>query len=234
MDYIHNKIISFSLWGSQKIYNYGMVENVIIAKELYPDWTCYIYLGKDVIPEVKEFLSKQENAVIIDRSEYPKKLSNMVWRFEPAFYSKSIVIIRDSDSRLNIREKLAVDEWLNSDKDVHIMRDHQNHNFVILGGMWGVRNGVLNNFKDIFEDYQKKISNKYFHDMDLLKNKIYNNIVNNSIIHVRFPQKYEKHAKLFPPSNYKGFVGEIIEHTPIASKIFNDPQTKFIQVRDTE
>lgn len=235
MDYKHKKIISFSLWGSQKIYNYGMVENVIIAKELYPEWKCYIYLGKDVIPEVKEYLEKQENVIIIDRSNYPKKLSNMVWRFEPAFLGNkdNIVIIRDSDSRLNMREKLAVDEWLNSNKDFHIMRDHLNHKQEILGGMWGCRNGIVNEYKDLFIKHQNNLSNKYLYDMDFLRRRIYKNIVNNSFVHTDI-YKFEKHAKNFPKCEYKGFIGEIIEDTPIASKIFNDPQTKFVQVRDTE
>ena len=38
------------------------------------------------------------------------------------------MLSRDCDSRLNKREKLAVDELLKSDKNFHIMRDHPWHN----------------------------------------------------------------------------------------------------------
>ena len=30
-------------------------------------------------------------------------------------------------------------EWLSSDLPFHIMRDHDQHDFEILGGMWGAR-----------------------------------------------------------------------------------------------
>ena len=42
-------------------------------------------------------------------------------------------IIRDVDSRLNIRERFAVEEWINSDKQFHLMRDHPQQAAVIMG-----------------------------------------------------------------------------------------------------
>ena len=69
--------------------------------------------------------------------------TGMFWRFLAADHLSDIVLSRDTDSRLNKREKAAVDEWLNSDKDFHIMRDHPYHATEILGGMWGCRNGIL-------------------------------------------------------------------------------------------
>ena len=35
-----------------------------------------------------------------------------------------IMMPRDTDTRIFLREKLAVDEWLKSGKLIHIMRDH--------------------------------------------------------------------------------------------------------------
>ena len=49
---------------------------------------------------------------------------------------------RDLDSRFSDREFSAVEDWLRSDKDFHLMRDHIGHGTEILGGMWGVK---LNN-----------------------------------------------------------------------------------------
>ena len=46
---------------------------------------------------------------------------------------------RDLDSRLNDREQAAVQEWLNSKKEFHIMRDHPMHGWPILGGLWGCK-----------------------------------------------------------------------------------------------
>ena len=62
----------------------------------------------------------------------------MFWRFEPAGEEDvDVMISRDTDSRLNLREKFAVEEWLESDKGFHIMRDHPHHGYPVLGGMWG-------------------------------------------------------------------------------------------------
>jgi hypothetical protein len=36
-------------------------------------------------------------------------------------------IIRDVDSRLNARDRLAVEEWIQSKLAVHVLRDHVNH-----------------------------------------------------------------------------------------------------------
>jgi hypothetical protein len=50
---------------------------------------------------------------------------------------------RDTDSRLGARERVAVDAWLASGRDFHIMRDHVLNAELVLGGMWGGRAGVL-------------------------------------------------------------------------------------------
>ena len=51
--------------------------------------------------------------------------------------------VRDSDSRLNAREKAAVDEWLASGASIHVMRDHPNHKRPINAGMFGGRRDAL-------------------------------------------------------------------------------------------
>ncbi|TRY79883.1 hypothetical protein TCAL_05108, partial [Tigriopus californicus] len=44
---------------------------------------------------------------------------------------------RDLDSRFSLREQAAVQEWLDSDEPMHIMRDHPRHKIEILGAAWG-------------------------------------------------------------------------------------------------
>jgi len=62
----------------------------------------------------------------------------MFWRFLVADdNSVDRYMIRDSDSRLNDREKHTVDEWIESGYSVHSIRDHPNHNRPLNGGMWG-------------------------------------------------------------------------------------------------
>ena len=80
----------------------------------------------------------------------------MFWRFDPAFSEKDVIMIfRDTDSRLNQREKVAVDKWLESDKDFHILRDHPYHTTQIMGGMWGSRNNILFPLKEQYATFVK-------------------------------------------------------------------------------
>ena len=46
---------------------------------------------------------------------------------------------RDLDSRLNDREQAAVQEWLQSTKAFHFMRDNPSHGTPILGCGWGCK-----------------------------------------------------------------------------------------------
>ena len=46
---------------------------------------------------------------------------------------------RDLDSRFSNREQVAVDDWLKSDKTIHVMRDHPLHDLSMFGGLWGTK-----------------------------------------------------------------------------------------------
>jgi hypothetical protein len=119
------------------------------------------------------------------------------------------MLSRDTDSRLSNREKLAVDEWLESDKDFHIMRDHPYHNTEILGGMWGVRNGLLKNIKELIEDYTK--GDFWQVDQNFLKEKIHPLVITNSFVHDSY-LKYNSNSKQFPSKRInKEFVGDVFD-----------------------
>ncbi|MFN8642717.1 MAG: hypothetical protein U0802_14075 [Candidatus Binatia bacterium] len=80
----------------------------------------------------------------------------MFWRFEPASDpTVDVMVSRDVDSRVGDREKAAVDEWLASDADFHVMRDHVEHTAPVMGGMWGVRNRLLADLCALMEAYPK-------------------------------------------------------------------------------
>ena len=52
-------------------------------------------------------------------------------------------ISRDCDSRLSWRERAAVDEWLETDKACHLMRDSHNHSYTMMAGMFGINNELF-------------------------------------------------------------------------------------------
>ena len=54
-------------------------------------------------------------------------------------FQVSTMLCRDLDSRIIPREVEAVNEWLESEKSLHVMRDHPNHDFEMVGCCWGMK-----------------------------------------------------------------------------------------------
>ncbi len=196
------KIISFSLWGANPVYNVGAIRNAELAKEIYPDWICRFYYGRSTLNETLEKLKSFDNVELIDM-EVDGDWTGMFWRFYPASDNDvDITIVRDCDSRLNMREKYAVEEWLNSDKGFHIMRDHPAHGTEILGGMWGSKKGAIKNMKLLIDEYIK--GNFWQVDQNFLREKIYPIVRLDSIVHDDYFEN-----KPFPkPRENKTFVGQ--------------------------
>tara|TARA_R110002012_G_scaffold163730_1_gene326129 strand:+ start:1533 stop:2198 length:666 start_codon:yes stop_codon:yes gene_type:complete len=182
------KLICFSLWGENPIYTIGAIKNAELALELFPDWICRFYIGKstpqDIIDKLNNF-SNTENIIMDEEGNW----EGMFWRFLPASETDvQIMLSRDCDSRLSQREKSAIDEWLNSDKDFHIMRDHPYHQTAILGGMWGARNSVI---KDISKWINEHSKGDYWQvDQEFLRDVVYPKIKDNSFTHDEFFVKY--------------------------------------------
>lgn len=181
------KIISFSLWGDNPTYTQGAIRNAELAKEIYPDWICRYYIGRSTPKQTIDTLSLFDNTEVIVM-DVDGDWTGMFWRFYPAGEQDvDVVIIRDCDSRLNNREKEAVNEWLNSDKGFHIMRDHPYHTTEILGGMWGSKKGVTPNIKKQIETYIK--GDFWQVDQNFLRDIIYPIVKNNSLVHDEFFDK---------------------------------------------
>lgn len=138
------KIISFCLYGKSRIYQEGAVKNSELAKEIYPDWTARFYVGEGVSGRTKKRLLSNGSEVIEFKTE--EGMNPMLTRLLPfADPEVEFWISRDCDSRLSWKEKSAVDEWLESGKTFHVMRDSHNHYYAIPGGMFGVSNFRLRN-----------------------------------------------------------------------------------------
>jgi len=186
---IMRKVISFCIFGNNPKYTQGAIENAIMAPHIYPDWECRFYVGNDVEQEVKDQLLKY-NGVVIDRDS--AGWDSTFWRFEPiSDPTVDVFISRDTDSRLNYRERRAVDEWLSSGKPLHIMRDHPYHGYAVLAGMWGFRGTIEGDLTTLVQDYISKSGrNDYYQvDQDFLRDVIYANFKEMSCVHDEFFDK---------------------------------------------
>lgn len=199
------KIISFSLWGENPVYNVGAIRNAELAKNIYPDWICRFYYGTSTLNETIEKLKTFDNVELVDMG-VEGDWTGMFWRFYPASDNDvDVVIVRDCDSRLNLREKHAVDEWLNSDKGFHIMRDHPAHGTEILGGMWGSKKGVVTKMEPLIKEYVK--GDFWQVDQNFLREKIYPSVKDNSMVH----DEYFEHKPFPIVREYKQFVGQAFD-----------------------
>ena len=202
------KVISFSLWGNNPKYTIGAIKNAKLAHEIYPRWVSRFYIGRSTDPLIGKELEDLGAEVIYMPED--GNCTSMFWRFLPAGEENvEVMISRDTDSRLSLREKAAVIEWLSSEKQFHIMRDHPYHYALILGGMWGARGGILKNIKQMIEEYQKK--DLYGDDQNFLTEKIYPLILNNSFVHDEF-FSYNSFCRPFPTKRKSfEFVGDVFD-----------------------
>lgn len=208
------KVITFSLWGNQNIYLTGTIKNIELAKDFYPDFFIWIYIHKETVPQ--DFINKlsiYNNVKIIFKSGNLLEIKPMMWRFEAIDDDDvEIMLSRDTDTRFLLREKLAVDEFINNDNYLlHIMRDHPWHMSKIQGGMFGVKKSDIKWLPLINNVKQNNKQRDY--DQTFLNNVIYPLYINKMLIHASFNKFETNIVKDFPiphkVNDYR-FVGEYV------------------------
>ncbi|RYH28674.1 hypothetical protein EON65_11315 [archaeon] len=98
-------VISFGLYGSKPKYTTGALKNLQLAKIYFPGWVCRFYVTSDVPATIVTQL-KEGGGEVVSIPDGKGYTSGMFWRFlvadDPAV---GRYIIRDSDSRLNARDR---------------------------------------------------------------------------------------------------------------------------------
>jgi hypothetical protein len=188
------KILSFSLWGGKPIYTEGALRNAEIAQDLFPDWKCRFHTNsvpEDILNELAHF----PNVELAEMDDKPWKKygrraggaqpeNSIFWKFLP-YYDPHVDVIlgRDPDQRPSKREKIAVDEFLASDKQFHIIRDHPGHctGTPILGAMWGIKRSIGLDMAKLTDEHMK--SEWPMIDQWFLMKSIYPLVKNQAMIH---------------------------------------------------
>lgn len=146
-------IIAFSLWGTAERYLDGAVTNARLAPHLYPGWRCRFYVD-DTVPDRTVGALLAAGADVIKMPAQRRHFEGLFWRFRAAFDPDlDRFLIRDADSVISLREKRAVDDWLQSAARFHVMRDHVKHTDLILAGLWGGVAGALPDLTHRFSGY---------------------------------------------------------------------------------
>ena len=209
-------VLAYSLWGDHPMYWKGALKNIELAKKYFPRWICRFYVDDSCRKDLIDTLTGENVEVILVNSK--DSFHGMFWRFWSAEDPEvDIFLSRDCDSRFTDREIYAIKQWLASDKDFHIMRDHPYHTTAILGGMWGCRNGLmkkigLTKLIENWSQYGRKGI-----DQEFLAQVVYPIIKDTAFEHCDFSNlNFGNKLNSFPTKrvNYE-FVGEIFDENDI-------------------
>ena len=138
-------VIAYTLWGDQPRYHVPLLENARIRPHLFPEWTIRVY--HDPTVDAGYLAQLAAHGAQLRSMGLPPGLPvhrALLWRFEViADPGVARFLIRDADSLLTVKERVAVDAWLRSDFHFHAMRDWYSHTDLLLAGMWGGVGGIL-------------------------------------------------------------------------------------------
>ena len=207
-DPMNKYVISFSLYGNNPKYTHNAIINALTAEVVYPGWICRFHHDKTVPENILSTLRAFKNVELIERTAVRENNSRMLWRFYDASDpTVAVMMSRDCDSWLSFREAFSVKKWLSSDKGVHILRDHCYHGQKIMGGMFGIKRGVVADMKQLCDTYT--ISNDY--DQGFLATAVYPNILHTVMVHMGV--QYDIQRNLLPNSYFPDG-GIPLEHYP--------------------
>jgi hypothetical protein len=178
-------VIAYSLWGNEPRYLVPLLESVRILPHLFPAWSMRVYHDTNVDHNYVTDLGKrgvQTRRMILPAGQPGHR--RLLWRFE-AIRDPSVkrFLIRDADSLLNIKERVAVDAWLHSGCYFHAMRDWYTHTDLLLAGMWGGVGNILPSPGDLFRASTSwRIENDHI-DQDILTDTVWPTIRPSILIH---------------------------------------------------
>lgn len=173
-------IISYSLFGNNPRYTINALVNADLCAFYYPNWICRIYHDNTVPNNILQNLKNKNNVELVVTSGVGHY--RRMWRYY-AYDDCDVFISRDIDSHITEREKIAVDEWLSSDKSLHIMRDHPHHKNKIQAGMFGLKQNIkLKSLKNKCLQYASSVKNHLSMDEKFLDD-VYPLFENDMIVH---------------------------------------------------
>ena len=189
-----------------------MIENATILGRHFPNARVQVYAADDVPNEIILQLSEIVHVRII-RVPRKKGILNMFDRFTAIDDPDcSLMFVRDADSRPHARDIACMEDFIHSDKMLHIIRDHYWHGFIsIPGGLWGIRKEALN------EPMSAKIKNwlrrKHMtvknDDQLFLKSVIYPTLKSRAMIHDRTDRIKDSNMPFRVEITDKMFCGQV-------------------------
>jgi hypothetical protein len=202
------KVISFSVFGTESKYREGFIRNIDAAAEFYPEWCLHAYCDRQNYDALQSKISKRVRVIL--HKEMSNGLEGALWRYLPSLENDiSTIIFRDADSVVSRREAEAVEEWLSSSFQLHLMRDHPYHESPVMGGMFGVRGKALSALSSLLQSaLTRRRLSAYGDDQAFLNEEFYPQLRHTALVHTNFVRYFFEHAR--PLRNItanEGFIG---------------------------
>lgn len=222
------KIISFSLWGTNEFYTHGAIENILDAKEYFPDFTCRFYVDPLVPKYIKDYI--KEHAEYIEISKEMDHLGKNCLRFLPFFDDDvDIFLSRDADSRLTEREAKIINKWINEDQTGFLSlyeAGGRGDGCLIDAGMFACNNNFfrneLNSIYKISQNFFKR-ANGRLSDREYLNNIIFPIVKNSFTGYANFQLYGGYHER----ETYDRLLDEDIEIEDMPFELEIDEETGF-------
>ncbi|MCY7271894.1 MAG: tetratricopeptide repeat protein, partial [Sphingomonas bacterium] len=197
------KIIAFTLFGSHPRYLRGALQNVIAARDLYPDWTCRFIVDDSVDPTFCAVMAEEGAEIVHDTSGDTDVRHRLCRRFLVADDPEvGHFMIRDCDSVVSPREAAAVAEWLDSGLPFHAMRDWYTHTDPMLAGMWGGIAGMFPDMAGAIASFREATPLNTNWDQFFLRDRVWPAIRDHAMVHDRYFTAHR--AQPFPTPTPRG------------------------------
>ena len=176
------QVISYSLYGKDLRFMVGAIKNAQLAQVFFPGFTVRFYVGASVPTWVRTTLDLFHNVEQIN-VDLPENSLARMWRFQAICDpTVDVVLSRDCDARLSLREAEAHQEFLDSGFGFHIIRDHPTgHGYLISAGMFACRTKDLHFFQKIWDE--TPLRDTYMQDKEFMAHQIYPHVAADCLIH---------------------------------------------------
>lgn len=190
------KVFSFCLYGTERNYYEGLLENIQLIRNAFPDFSIYVYKG------VCDPTWVLENVTVIETQK--EGAVNMMYRYLPLTFA-DVGFVRDADSRVTERDQWAIREFLSSNKSYHIIRDHGYHKSLIMGGLFGWK-------KSIQLDLPLDAQFTYGSDEAWLASTLYPRIIKDTLVHTNLRTFHGEDVRPIPvpQKDLADFIGNVI------------------------
>jgi len=191
---------SFCLYGPENPkYHDGLMENLDLIRRYFPEWRVFVYVGADITEERIGKIVAYPQVVLRKTGKLGEP--NMIDRFfaidEPGV---DIMFVRDADSRVHWKDRWAIQQFVNSNETLHIIRDHKEHTSPVLGGLWGFRKVAGFSVRKEYETYMedKSLGHRWAHDQNFLADVIYPKFLSQTLVHFSHQRIFKGETVTFP------------------------------------